>query len=150
MSEQFSRINIEMTDPEFKLTYPGRLEITKKLTEKEFLLFSESFDIKTRDMKTGWIWYSLPKFTDSGFDIGIALGFNCGRLDSITVSDVSEKFGSARSENNEKLRAASMGSWFVKIGFPQGSYVWGDVWAGFDEKDGVGSGWIKFSESRQI
>jgi len=99
-------------------------------------------------MLTGWVWYRLPVFIDEGITVGIALGFNGGTLEQISLSDVDPKFGtgwSEWSEEKEKQRAESIGNWLTGKGYRTGAYEWGGVWAGFDPKGGFGTATVRYA-----
>ncbi len=98
-------------------------------------------------MGTGWAWYSLPRFEDRAVVVSITLGFEGSRLSQLELLDGNPKFGIGWdnwSEQNEKLRADSIGGWLTAQGFPSGRYTWGEVWSGYDPRGGFGSAGVRF------
>lgn len=99
-------------------------------------------------MNTGWVWFQLPTFPDGEIIVGVSLGFNCGKLEQITLSDVHPKYGTSWndwSEKQECLRAEQIGSWLASKGHPPGSHSWGTVSAAYDAKGGSGSAGVRFA-----
>jgi hypothetical protein len=136
-----------MTNKEFQLLHPAGLHVSRHLSEVSFLDSAVGRDARRTDMHTGWVWYRLPVFRDDGIMVGIALGFNSGMLEQISLSDVDPKFGTGWSEwsaEKEQQRANSIGNWLDGKGFPARSYDWGEVWAGFDSKGGFGSATVRY------
>ena len=85
-------------------------------------------NLSPNDMGTGWVWYTLPPFTDGDAVICMALGFNRSKLEMLRFSDVHHRFGtgwSDWSEENERLRAEHTGNWLKKNGYASGPYPWG-------------------------
>ena len=48
------------------------------------------------------------------------------------------------SEQKEQLRARETEAFLQHLGYPQGEYDWGSVWAGYDSKGGSGRATIKY------
>jgi hypothetical protein len=131
---------------EFSLNHPAGLIVSRALTEEAFL----ALDLGSthRDMGTGWVWYQLPVFLDAGVSVAVALGFNAGPLELITLTDVDPRFGISWddwSEQQERLRAREIADWLSGKGFPSGNYSWGSIWAGYDEKAGIGQAGVRFA-----
>jgi hypothetical protein len=129
---------------QFTLRHPIGLSISSSLTEAELA----GFDCPRNDMRTGWVWYQLPAFQEDDVLVGIALGFNLGKLEQVTLSDTHNKFGSGWddwSEQKETLRAKSIGDWLSRKGFPSGSYAWGVVWCGYDPRGGFGAAFVQIA-----
>lgn len=137
-----------MTVKEFRLLHPAGLCVSRGLTEESFRDSAVGRDTLPTDMGTGWVWYHLPVFTDGGITVGIALGFNGGQLEKISLSDVDPKFGtgwSEWSEEKERQRAESIGNWLIGKGYQAGAYEWGSVWADFDPKGGFGTATVRYA-----
>jgi hypothetical protein len=137
-----------MSVSEFSLIHPAGLIVSRALGEEAFLALNPGST--HRDMGNGWVWYQLPTFMDAGVTVAVALGFNLGTLEQITLSDVDPKYGSSWedwSEKQEHLRAGAISAWLKDKGFPLGNYHWGTVWAGYDAKGGIGQGRVRFAPS---
>lgn len=133
-----------MSTRDFILQHPGGLGISALLTEADL----NGFNCSRIDMGTGWVWYQLPVYQEEDVIVGIGLGFNSGHLQQISVSDTHEKSGLGWenwSEQQEILRAESIGNWLARKGFPPGSYSWGVVSSGYDPKSGFGAAVVRFA-----
>jgi len=130
---------------EFYLLHPCGIEISSELEE----LAVESLENLTkRDMETGWVWYDLPIGEIQGVEVHVSLCFKGGVLESISFALKDEQlYGSSWddwSREKEILRGKDTAEWLKRQGYEIGSHVWGEVWAGFDEKGGSGGGGIRF------
>lgn len=137
-----------MTTASFEIQHPQGPRIAPGLTEPLLLQTIPSVIKSKRDMGTGWVWYSLPPFEDGEIIVAISLGFNLGTLGMIGLADAHDKFGtswSEWSEDKERARASSIGSWLTKRGIGAGNYSWGSVWVGYDPKGGGGSATVRLS-----
>ncbi|MDB6174154.1 MAG: hypothetical protein JWL59_3465 [Chthoniobacteraceae bacterium] len=136
---------------EFELQYPGGPLITQGVQEPVILQLQESISIKRRDMRTGWVWYTLPSFPDAGISLIISLGFVDGFLREISIAhDDTTLYGRGWddwSEEKEILRAENTAKWFKKKGFELGTFSWGSIWASYDPKGGFGSGGVRYTET---
>lgn len=141
-------IDRQMSAAEFELLYPTGLRLTHALGEQELLTVMPDVAATRRDMQTGWVWYSLPQVTDGDVLLSISLAFFGGRLASMAISDANPRFGTDWgnwSEDKERLRARSIADWFVRRGTPPARYDWGEVWAAYDPKGGVGAGGVRYA-----
>src|ERR1043165_5455815 len=135
-----------MSAPTFELAHPAGLIVSPALSLASLLAALPDVGATKRDMRTGWTWYSLPRFNDGAVVVAISLGFEGSRLAQIGVLDGNEVFGrgwDGWSEENERLRAESIGSWLAAQGFPSGKYSWGEGWSGLDPKGGFGSAGVR-------
>lgn len=101
-----------------------------------------------RDMRTGWVWYTLPQIDDGTVLLSITLAFKSGAISTIQISDASPQFGtnwSDWSEEKEQLRVESIAAWLTAWGYPPARYSWGEVWAAYDLKGGAGLGGIRYT-----
>lgn len=108
----------------------------------------EGINCSRKDMGTGWVWYELSPYPEEDVIVGISLGFNSGKLEQVSLSDHHTRYGSgweSWSEQNEVMRAESIGNWLSRKGFPSGSYSWGMVWSGYDSKGGFGSAVVRLA-----
>lgn len=137
-----------MTNQEFVLDHPSGLRVSQELLEAVFLDSNAGKSARLFDMHTGWKWYQLPVLSDGDMAIGISLGFEAGRLRQIALGEASSDLGSSWgdwSEANEQLRAERIRSWLVEKGFAPGVYHWGEIWAGFDAKGGLGGATVRYN-----
>ena len=133
---------------DFELHHPAGVIISRSLTREALSAFFLDKDIPHQDMKTGWVWVQLPTFQDGEINVGVSLGFDCGKLLQIALTDAHPKYatsGTDWSEKQELLRAERIGNWLACKGYPVGSYSWGIVWANYDPKGGSGSAGVRFS-----
>jgi len=136
------------TTHEFELQHPTGLSISRRLTEGERISNLPQVLASRQDKHAGWVWYGLPAYEDRDVVVRIALGFNRGVLEKVTLSDGNSKYGADWkdwSKEKERSRAASLGRWLSRRGFPAGTYAWGRVWVGYDEKAGTGGARIRFA-----
>jgi hypothetical protein len=128
----------------FNLLYPGGLMIEPGISESDAAAHAAR---PPRDMRTGYIWYDLPTAVIEDHEICLSLCFFKSKLDMISLGIVDPRYGttwSEMTEEKERARAAATRDWLERIGFPTGSYPWGEVWAGLDTKNGDGCGVIRF------
>lgn len=133
---------------EFELLHPAGIHISPSLTQEALSTSFVGQVLSRQDMGTGWVWLRLPTFQDGDVIVGLSLGFNCGRLERITLTDANPKFGTSWndwSEKQEHFRAEKIGHWLTGKGYPPGSYSWGAVWASYDVKGGFGSAGVRFA-----
>lgn len=133
---------------DFEFHHPAGLRISRHLSDAELISVLPEVDTSKTDMRTGWVWYRLPPFKDGEVVVGIALGFNSGVLESVTLTDAHTKHGTGWnewSEEKERFRAASIGSWLGSKGYPVGTFSWGSIWAGCDSKGGFGSASVQYT-----
>ncbi len=81
--------------------------------------------------------------------MSISLGFNNGILERVGIADAHPRYGVSWdewSEERQRQRALSIGTWITKLGFPKGSYLWGSVWYGYDSKGGSGSALVTYNK----
>lgn len=127
----------------FRLEHPCGVRIHPELREAEVSALAG----ETRhDMRTGYVWYSLPVARVVGQRVACRLCFHHGALSrfSVAVCD-DELYGrgwSEWSQDKEERRARDTGSWFTAIGFPIGEYSWGTVYAGYDPRSATGGGGV--------
>jgi hypothetical protein len=137
-----------MAHSDFKLNHPCGVCLSRALTEDALLAALPGAALSRRDMRTGWVWYTLPTLHDGDNVIGVGLGFNRGSLEMISLTDTDPRFGNnwnEWSEDKERLRAKSTESWLNSKGIEVGSYSWGSVGAAFDAKGGHGSATVRFA-----
>ncbi len=137
-----------MSIQEFELTHPSGVFVSRRLSEQELVASLPSVSATRRDMKTGWVWYSLPPFPDDGVQLSLALGFDLGALRLLQISDSNPDFGTDWgnwSEEKELARVASVAKWLSRHGWPSGRYPWGGVSAEFDPRSGSGLGGVRFA-----
>ena len=130
----------------FELHHPLGVRIASTLTVPDLLSVVPA--VVPTDMRNGWEWYPLPPFPDGEALVAISLGFNSGKLELITIADVNVKFGASWSdwsEEKERLRASSIGSWLKHRGISAGTYQWGSIWVGYNAKDNFGSAAVRFA-----
>ena len=135
-----------MNPPRFVLNHSSDISLCAGLSESAFLASLPMLAGNGRDMRTGWVWYRLPAFEDSGVLVSISAGFNLGVLEMLLLSDSSSKYGSSWddwSEARERDRAASITKWLSAKGYSSGQYGWGSVWSGYDPKGGSGCASIR-------
>ena len=140
------RTRMTTEPPPFALDHPCGLLIRRELDESaaEALV-----DVRKHDMRTGYVWYYLPKAVMRGERVAISVCFHQRRLDWVRVEfDNPERYGSPLgadwSESKERLRAADTGRWLADAGWPVGTYSWGVVYAEYSLRDGYGDGGVKF------
>jgi hypothetical protein len=139
---------MSMDAPSFQLRYTERLTIARGLDEEALRSALPELQGSRADMRTGWVWYTLPVFASLGTLLGVSLGFNRGVLETISLADCSSEFGTSWEEwskEKQSARAASISAWLTRHGYPPGSYSWGDVWVGYDAKSGSGSARVRFA-----
>jgi hypothetical protein len=137
-----------MTVKDFEFLHPSGPHISHRLKDAELISVLPEVEASKVDMRNGWVWYRLPQFMDGEVVVGISLGFNSGVLQFVRLADANAKYGagwSEWSEEKERLRAASIGSWLVSKGYPVGTYSWGAVWAGYDAKGNSGSASVQYA-----
>jgi len=128
-----------------QFAHPAGITISATLTEDE--LVEKIPSAKKRDMKTGWIWYTLPSFCDGDTIVHISLGFNNARLKMISLSDGNPRFGGGWdewSEQKERERVESIVAWLAQEDIQIGDYSWGRVSAGVDPRGGCGEANVTF------
>jgi len=129
----------------FLLAHPSGLDIHPGMTEENVFAIP---DVRRRDMRTGYVWFSLPEGLLAGERVAIALCFANGHLDCLTVAVCDEvHFGASWSdwtESNELARTEATRRWFANVGYPVGTYSWGHVYAEFDPRSGSGGGGVRF------
>jgi hypothetical protein len=135
-------------EQDFELIHPAGIRIARDLTHAALLALEAGRDLPHHDMGTGWVWVRLPAFQDGDVIVAVSLGFHQGVLEQISFSDANSKYGSNWndwSEEQEQLRAASIGNWLRDRGYPPGTYGWGSVWAAYDQKDASGSAGVRYA-----
>ena len=133
---------------DFEFHLPAGLRISRHLNETELISTLPEAGASKTDMRTGWVWYRLPPFKEGEVIVGIGLGFNSGVLESVTLTDAHTKYGAGWnewSEEKERLRVASIGSWLASKGYTVGTFSWGSVWFGYDAKGGLGSASVQYA-----
>jgi hypothetical protein len=139
-----------MSVVEFQLEHPAGLHVSRHLTEVQLIAAMPAVAASKSDMGTGWVWYRLPVFTDADLSVAVSLAFNRGVLEEISLADANFRYGarwSDWSEEFQRARAASIGTWLRARGFPAGTYSWGQVWWGYDAKGGGGSAAVRFTRT---
>jgi hypothetical protein len=133
---------------DFELSHSCGVSLSRTLTEDALLVALPGAASSRRDTRTGWVWYQLPTLQDGDYVIGVGLGFNRGLLEAINFTDTNPKFGThwnQWSQEQEQLRAKSTESWLKSKGITAGSYSWGRVWAGFDDRGGWGGAKVRLA-----
>jgi hypothetical protein len=133
---------------EFEVHHPAGLSIGRALTEAAVSAAFAGEALQREDMGTGWIWIGLPPFRDGEVLVAVSLGFNQCRLEHISLTDADPRYGKSWddwSEAQERLRGESIGRWLAGKGYPSGSYPWGTVWSGYDEKGAFGTASIRYA-----
>lgn len=145
-TSSLGRMNMSVLD--FELHHPLGLRISRHLTESQLLATVPQAQDTKRDMGTGWVWISLTRFPDGDVVVGISLAFNRGAHECLSLADAHPQYGTGWndwSEDKERRRGLSIGTWLAKRGFPAGNYPWGEVWAGNDAKGGSGSAGVRYA-----
>jgi len=104
--------------------------------------------VRRRDMRNGYVWYDLSEGAIEGEAIGMSLCFFRGQLASISVAVVDARFGAPWtdwSEQKEQARTVATREWLERLGYPPGSYSWGEVWAEYDSKGAFGGGGVRYN-----
>lgn len=133
---------------DFRLRHPAGVEISRALTETQLLSALPEAEGSKHDMRTGWVWYPLPSFLDGDICIRVALGFNRGELEQVSLAAGDPKLptGWANwSEEREHATVARTDKWLAQLGFPPGVYAWGEVWVAYDQKGASGGGGVRFA-----
>jgi hypothetical protein len=137
-----------MHPPEFIFDHPIGLRISRGLREVEVATLEQ---VGTRDMGTGYVWYSLPNRNSESDNILMSLCFHNGTLDSISIAlndpDLGHSWGDC-SEEKERTRADRTETWLAAQGYPAGTYPWGEIWANYDPKGGFGSAGIRYNSEQ--
>ncbi len=131
---------------DFELLHPLGVCIARALTLSALPTAAPGASLARREMGNGWIWVRLPAFLDGDVVVDISLGFNGEQLEHIDLCDANLKYGAGwedGSEQQERLRADSIGAWLAGKGYAPGRYSWGEVWAGYDPKSGSGSAAVR-------
>ncbi|MDP1539462.1 MAG: hypothetical protein Q8L72_02260 [Moraxellaceae bacterium] len=131
---------------EFKLDLRNGIVLCSELSESTVSSFP---DVNQRDMKNGYVWYTLPIVDINGESVVFSLCFFNSRIQSLSISIANpQKYGSSWndfSESKEKLRAKDTEKWLSSIGYQVGKYLWGAVWAGYDSKGGFGHAVVRYA-----
>lgn len=128
----------------FTLLHPNGLQIHAALAESDALALP---DVDRRDMRTGYVWYDLPVASIEGEAVGMSLCFFRGQLWGLQVAVIDARFGTGWddwSELKERARTEATREWLERVGYPAGSYQWGEVWAVYDAKGAFGGGGVRF------
>jgi hypothetical protein len=129
----------------FSFEHDSGIRISRALTIAEV---ERVAGVRRADMTTGYIWYYLPETKTGSTRILVSLCFCRDQLDSVSFAASNpELYGSNWSEwtePKEQMRARDTEAFLRHLGFPQGEYDWGDVWAGYDSKGGSGHATIKY------
>jgi hypothetical protein len=137
-----------MQKPEFTFDHPCGLRISRNLCESDVA----SLDgVSRRDMRTGYVWYSMPGVAVGSHKVTMSLCFRSGLLDSVSIAVGDADLGSSWSdwtEEKERTRAKRTEDWLAAQGYATGTYSWGDVWAGYDAKGGSGSAGIRYNSEQ--
>jgi hypothetical protein len=135
-----------MPIPEFSIKTPFGVTLSKQLKEADAIAIP---NVKTNNVGNGYVWHMLPAFDMHGSKISFALCFHNTQLTSISLAILNpDLYGhdwNDWSEEKEKLQAKHTAEWLHGIGYPVGSYNWGQVWAGYDAKAGSGHGVIRYT-----
>ena len=139
-----------MNTPEFVLQHPCGLTISRRLAESDLAAVPGA---TREDMGTGFVWFSLPLASIGGSKVAMRLCFQGSALGSLHVALADPGLYGGRwgdwSEEKERLRAKHTEDWLRTLGFPTGTYTWGEVWAGYDPKGASGGGVIRFDVEQQ-
>jgi hypothetical protein len=104
--------------------------------------------IRKRDMRTGHVWYDLPRAEIAGQTVAVSLCFVKEKLHWLTVGVVDDqRYGASWgdwSPAKERARAEATGRWLADLGYAVGTYPWGSVYAETDPKTGDGGGGVRF------
>ena len=135
-----------MMSKEFIVEHPCGILISRELKESEM---SSVNDAEKQDMKTGYVWYSLPATQVLGKNVAFSLCFFNGILTSISLALSNPNlYGSGWdnwSEKKERLRSKHTGEWLETNGYRLGSHPWGKVWATYDAKGASGGGGVQYN-----
>jgi len=130
----------------FSLLHPGGITLGRdtKPVEIESIVgaaFTETVP--------GSCFYQIPPFQVDDQMIGCVAYFSGAKLTQISLALAdSELYGSGWEDATEtklRRRADDTEKWLVGLGYPQGDYSWGTVWAGFDLKGFSGGGLVTFA-----
>ena len=138
---------MKATPPQFTLRLPSGFQIHRDAPERETQASASKMD----DMKTGYIWYTLPEEKINETKAIFSLCYNHGCLGSVRIDLTDEKYGHGWddwSEEKEKLRARDTKQFLSDLGYPPNTYEWGEVWASFDPKGGFGTGGIRYKNEK--
>lgn len=102
-----------MQTPEFTFDHPIGLRIARNLRESDVV----SLDgVSSRDMRTGYVWYSVPSVASESDKVLMSLCFRLGLLDSISIAASDVDLGSSWgdwSEEKERRRAKRTAAWLA-------------------------------------
>ena len=134
-----------MKESEFKINHPLGFTISKELKVIEITSVSK---FKKDDIGNGYVWYDLPKTEIFGKKLTFRVCFYNGTLDSFSFAvDAPEIYGNSWddwSKEKEILRANHTREWIEKNGYKVGKFKWGEIWTGYNSKDGSGGGNVRF------
>ena len=129
----------------FALRHPCGLLIEQGLRESEV---GATPGVRARDMRTGYVWYDLPRAEIAGQMVAMSICFYKEKLNALSIAVLDDTlYGSSWgdwSAAKEQARAEATGRWLADVGFPVGTYAWGIVYAGTDAKTGDGGGGVRF------
>ena len=78
----------------------------------------------------------------------MSLCFHNSALDSLSLALTDAALYGASwsdwSEERERLRARHTEDWLLALGYPAGTFSWGEVWAGYDPKGASGGGGVRY------
>ena len=138
-----------MSTPEFVLKHPCGLTISRRLAESDVVAV---LGTTKNDMGTGFVWYSLPLATIHGSQVAMSLCFLQSLLEhvhfALTDPALYSPSWSDWSEDRERLRAKHTEDWLRTLGYPTGTFTWGEVWAGYDCKGVAGGGGVRYLSSQ--
>jgi hypothetical protein len=101
----------------------------------------QAFGQHSNTTSNGYTWYSLPVLKDGEFNISISLCFYSGKLIHINLSALGAQFGSSWddfTEEKEFARVKETNAWLAQNNLKTGTYSWGTVYCGYDQKAASG------------
>ncbi len=133
----------------FSLDHESGLSISAVLSESDVTSAISAEDgLKVRNLKNGWVWYTLPPMKVEALKAAVSLAFENGRLKIIQLAHIDASlYGNGWSdwdESKEKLRAKNTEKMIQALGFSIGNFSWGSIWCGYDAKSGSSNGIITF------
>ncbi|MBL9185660.1 MAG: hypothetical protein JNN17_26170 [Verrucomicrobiaceae bacterium] len=131
--------------PEFTFDHPIGLQICRHLAETEAAAID---GVIRRDMETGYVWYVIPSTLCGKEWVSMSLCFQRSNLDSLSVAVIDDMPGQESkewTEDKERLRTKRTSAWLSALGYPPGSYTWGEIWCEYDPRSASGGGGVRFN-----
>src|SRR5690349_23019393 len=105
----------------FALRHPSGLLIEQGLRESEV---GATPGVRARDMRTGYVWYDLPRAEIAGQMVAMSICFFREELNALSIAVLDDTlYGSSWgdwSAAKEQPRAEATGRWLADVGYPVG------------------------------